>query len=171
MDIATTAGGGRTITMSISDISLINFFFSTREYLLFLIKRWALWIDLEAYLTHGAKIAVIANHKYCGKCPQFESSEAEDKYHIEILVKAGKKLLKKYSQIKEVILLYVIIDKETHEALKVVEAELNGETKTIIIKEEEKLAFKEKELKMLKLKRNNRNWQQDRVLLFFSKIF
>ena len=154
MDIATTAGGARTIAISIGDISIRNLFLSTWEYLLFSIKRWALWIDLEAYLGHNADTIVIANHKYCAKCPIFGSDEAEDGFHIRILLAARDIIKKKYPKIKEVILLYVIINKETHEASKVIEIKPSGEIKTIVIKEEERLAYAEKELERIKQKNN-----------------
>lgn len=152
MDILTTAGGARTITMSVRDISMGNFLFSLAEYIGFLFKKIALWIDFAAYYSHDAEKVVIANHKFCAKCPKFESDEAEDGFHIKTLIRAREIVKKKYPKIREIILLYVIIDKETHEASKVIEISPTGEIKTIIISEEEKLAFKENELKMLKNK-------------------
>lgn len=136
MDLLTTAGGSRTIT-----------FYDMKEgdlgYERLKIKELAFWIDFATYLGHCAKTCVIADHSACGFWPEFASDEEEDKAHIQSLLKARKIILEKYPQIKEVILVYIIVHKKTHEAIKIKTISSTGDIETIIVKREKRLARKE----------------------------
>lgn len=125
MDSLTTAGGSRTISLKLV---------TEDEMEKFLIKRKALFIDLEAYLSHNAKRIVIAGHSSCGFWPEFNSEEEEDRAHIESIWEAGKILKEMYPD-REIILLYEIVNPRTHRALKMKEINLiSGEVTEILIK-------------------------------------
>lgn len=146
MDLLTTAGGSRTIS-----------FFDMKEgdpgYERLKIKELAFWIDFATYLGHCAKTCVIADHSTCGFWPKFSSDEEEDEAHIQSLLKARKIMLEKYPQIKEVLLVYIIVHKETHEAIKIKTISPDGKVKTIIVKKEERLAYAEREVERIKQKK------------------
>ncbi|MDD3066148.1 MAG: hypothetical protein PHT24_07845 [Endomicrobiaceae bacterium] len=140
MDILTTAGGSKTISYSIWDISIKNILSVFIEYCKFLCKRQALWLDFWAYYHHGAKICVVANHNFCGFWKKFRNAEEEKTAHIKSLIKAGKIIKEKYPDIEKIILLYVILDKRTHKAVTVIEINyLSGDTKEVNVAEEERL--------------------------------
>lgn len=133
MDIASTAGGSRTL----------SFYGAEAEELeIFKIKQTALFIDFEKYLHHGAKKCVIACHNLCAFWPKFANPEEEFKAHFKSLIQAGKIIKEKYPEIEEVILLYVILDEKTRRPKEVIEIELSGEFEKIVVKDEPRLAQK-----------------------------
>jgi len=136
MDILTTAGGSKTISCSIwDDFSIVNIIHIFIEYCKILCKIWSLWIDFGAYYHHGAKVCVIANHNFCGFWKKFVNAEEEKAAHINSLIKAGNIIKEKYPGIEKIILLYVILNKDTHKAILVIEIDgISGERKETDIK-------------------------------------
>lgn len=155
-DVHTTAGGARTIAISIFDLKVLELFSLKRtivfikHYIECFFKRISLRIDVIAYLGHGAKTLVFINHSSCAKCPKFKNKKEEQKYHFKWLLKARKKIMKMFPQIKKVILLYFIIDEQTHKVLEAKILESSGEYKSIVISEEQRLTFLQKELDLKK---------------------
>lgn len=112
MDILTTAGGSRTISFLFYKLSIGEFF-------VFVIKKLCFYIDFIKYMGHNAETVIIVDHNNCGFWPTFDSIAIEDEEHEKSLRKAGKEIKKRFGkQIKEIILLYVITNKQ-HEVIKI----------------------------------------------------
>jgi len=139
MDILTTAGGSKTITYSLK-IKKGHIVSDIVEYLKIFCKRIALWLDFGAYFHHGAKVCVIADHNYCGFWPDYKGDDArEQAEHVRSLIEAGRIVKEKYPDIERIIMFYVVLDKETHRALKILEVDFSGNIKEIVLSEEEKM--------------------------------
>lgn len=133
MDLLTTAGGSRVI-------SFYGMKENEREYTLCKIKEQAFWIDFETYLGHNAQICVLADHSACGFWPSFKNDDEEDEAHIESLLRARDVIMNKYKQLKDVILIYIIVHKKTHKTIKIKIINSEGKVETIIIEEDKRLA-------------------------------
>lgn len=111
VDILTTAGGSRTISFYKMNI---------KEFLIFTIKKVALYIDFKKYMGHNAETVAIIDHSNCGFWPKFDDPAEEERAHIISLRKAAKKIKRKYGkQIKKIILFYAVIDEKTHDVVEI----------------------------------------------------
>lgn len=109
-DILTTAGGSRTVS-----------FFEVengKERLNFEVKNSSFYIDFKAYLFHGSSRVVIVDHSDCGFWPKYSDSNKEKYDHAKSLKAAGTIIKENYPQIKEIILLYVVLNKSTNEIIE-----------------------------------------------------
>lgn len=102
-DVASTAGGSRTLS---------HYLVGEDELEEFEIKRRALLYDLNKYKHHRAGICVIACHSRCGYWPKFENEEEEFEAHRISLVRARAFLQERLPEIKEFILLYIELEKQ-----------------------------------------------------------
>jgi len=143
MDILTTAGGSRVI--SFYEVNETDELYDRMK-----IKEQALWIDFTIYLTHNARVCVLADHNACGMWPKFATEEEEDKAHIASLMKSREIILKKYPSLKRVVLLYVIIHPITHIPIKMKIIDAIGRIRTIVIKKVKKLSLKNPPRKLSK---------------------
>jgi hypothetical protein len=116
LDVLTTAGGSKTISLCDVDCNV-----DEKESLFFELKNRSLWIDFEKYLSHGAKTVVIVDHSNCGAWREFQGEIEEEKEHRKSLVKAGEIITSKCKQIGRVILLYAIIDNSAGELIEIKE--------------------------------------------------
>ncbi len=139
MDILTTAGGSKTITYGFR-IRKGYFISDIIEYLKIFCKRISLWLDFGAYFHHGAKVCVIADHNYCGFWPKYRGDDAREQAdHMRSLLEAGRIVREKYPEIERVLMFYVILDKVTDRAVKILEIDFSGNIKEIVLSEEEKM--------------------------------
>jgi hypothetical protein len=146
MDILTTAGGSRVI--SFYDIKKTDELYERME-----TKEKALWIDFTTYLTHNARVCVLADHNACGMWPAFASEEEEDRAHIASLMSSREIILNKYPSLERVMLFYLIIHPLTHRPIKVKLIDEDGNIKTIIIKKVKKLSLNKPRTKQTKRKK------------------
>jgi hypothetical protein len=131
-DNASTASGSRTISL---------FGVKEEELKLFEIKQAALFIDIDKYIHHGATTCVIACHSLCAFWPTFSNAEEEFKAHYLSLLMAGGIIKEKYPQFKEIILLYIVLDKKKpHRPVEVIEIDLEGDYKVTDLKLDREMA-------------------------------
>lgn len=84
--------------------------------------RASAFAQIGIYLSHGARMMILANHNECGFAPSsFTSTKEEEAWHIACLL-AGYQAVREYlsNPIKgvdysevEIVLLYIIVDPET----------------------------------------------------------
>lgn len=132
MDIATSASGSRTLSF---------WGVENGEIKQFRIKQEALFLDIDKYAGHRATRGIIVDHILCAYWPEFENEQDDIEAHCASLPQARRKLRERYPQLKEILLICVILDRKTEKPTSLIEIDEFGQWRKIDPLDKPKLAI------------------------------